>query len=60
MMVAGKANDPIPMQFTEIMCKTKGQEIALDWLSHQQQYEGWTLKPPIQCVRGKYESSHRA
>jgi hypothetical protein len=59
-MVAGKADDPIPMQYTEIMCRTHGLIDALDWLSQQEQYKGWTLKPPVQCVPGKYESSKHA
>ncbi len=63
-MVAGKADDPIPMEFTEMMCRTEGQHIALDWLreesKHGGQYAGWTLQFPIKCVPGRYESPRHA
>jgi hypothetical protein len=52
-MVAGKAVDPIPMQYTEIMCRAHGFSDAIDWLRQQQQYEGWRVTD-IKCVPGKY------
>ncbi len=59
-MAAGKVDDPVPMQYTEIMCRAHGLSDALDWLATQEQYRGWVLRPPIQCVPGKYESPKRA
>jgi hypothetical protein len=52
-MAAGKAADPIPMQYTEIMCRTHGTLDAKDWLDKQQQYRGWRVTK-IMCVPGKY------
>ena len=52
-MVAGKASDPIPMQYTEIMCRAHGFEDAQDWLKEQQQYHNWHITK-VMCVPGKY------
>lgn len=53
LMVAGKANDPIPMEYTELMCRAHGFADAGDWLAQQQQYHGWQIKE-IKCVPGKW------
>ncbi len=58
-MVAGKADDPIPMPYTEIICRAHGIADATDWLASQQQYRGWRISK-ILCVPGHYESSKRA
>lgn len=58
-MMAGKVNDPIPMPYTEIACRTNGLAQAQDWLRQQQQYEGWHITK-IMCVPGRYESNKRA
>ncbi len=58
-MVAGKADDPIPMEYTEIMCRAHGIADAQDWLALQQQYRNWHISK-ILCVPGKYESPRHA
>jgi hypothetical protein len=58
-MMAGNASDPIPMEYTEIMCRAHGLLDADDWLKHQQQFEGWRVTK-IMCVPGRYESPKRA
>lgn len=58
-MMAGKASDPIPMRYTEIMCRVHGLQDASDWLRMQQQYQGWRVTN-IQCVPGHYVPSKRA
>lgn len=58
-MVAGLASDPVPMPYTEIMCRAHGIADAQDWLKDQQQYSGWKITK-IMCVPGKYVSPGRA
>jgi hypothetical protein len=58
-MAAGKVSDPIPMQYTRIMCRAHGPQDAFDWLRQQQQYWGWRVTK-IECVPGTYVSSKRA
>lgn len=58
-MVAGLASDPIPMPYTEIMCRAHGLADAEDWLKEQQQYRDWHITK-IMCVPGKYVSPGRA
>ena len=59
MMAAGKASDPIPMEYTELMCRTHGLSDAWDWLKDQQQYHDWHVTK-ILCVPGTYVSNKRA
>lgn len=59
MMVAGKADDPVPMPFTWEMCRSDGIKLAVDWAASQQQYHDWQVIE-VKCVPGKYESSKRA
>lgn len=63
-MLAGNVASPVPMQYTELMCRVHGFADAYDWLTEpespqKQQYEGWRLAS-IKCVPGHYVSSKKA
>lgn len=58
-MVAGKMDDPVPMELTWNMCKAGGERLAQDWLRSQSQYANWQLRG-VECVPGHYESNKRA
>lgn len=58
-MMAGKVDNPIPMPFTQIMCRANGLAQAQDWLATQQQYHDWHITKTF-CVPGQYISNKRA